>query len=476
MLWLALHFRHLALEVFSPDDCPVVVVQQQKVVAANTIARAVGIFPGMRLSLALGLAPKLAMHERAKPREARALYQLACWAGQFSPHVSMAGEEELLLEIGGCLRLFGGLEALCQQVHQGVTEQGFLPCMAVAPTPLAAQCLARAGSEDGLPVCRHPVNLREMLSPLPVETLGLSDAHLATLETLGVRRLAALFALPVAGLARRFGSALPTHLAQALGETPDLRQPFVFPEEFEQGLELPAKVTAADMLLFAARRLLAALAGWLAARVAGVSRCILRIEHDDELPASNLLLAFASPTRDLARMQRVLTERLSHFALPAPAVGLALQADTPQPLAGSTPGLFGDAATTALEPVIERLRARLGDAAVHGLALQADHRPECVSRSIPTPQLMPETSGPPRPLWLLPSPQALPEIDGCPSRDGALLRLAGPERIESGWWDDGERDKQGDVRRDYYVAMSPRGEWLWIFRDGGGWWLQGLFA
>ncbi len=43
-----------------------------------------------------------------------------------------------------------------------------------------------------------------------------------------------------------------------------------------------------------------------------------------------------------------------------------------------------------------------------------------------------------RPLWLLPSPIAL-AIDGV-----ALISSA--ERIESGWWDD------GDIRRDYYVA------------------------
>jgi protein ImuB len=51
----------------------------------------------------------------------------------------------------------------------------------------------------------------------------------------------------------------------------------------------------------------------------------------------------------------------------------------------------------------------------------------------------------------------------------------GPERIESGWWDG------RDVRRDYFVAESPSGERMWIYRDSrygddGEWFLQGIFA
>ena len=52
----------------------------------------------------------------------------------------------------------------------------------------------------------------------------------------------------------------------------------------------------------------------------------------------------------------------------------------------------------------------------------------------------------------------------------------GPERIESGWWDG------ADVRRDYFVAESPRGETVWIYRDhrygidDGEWFLHGVFA
>ena len=60
--------------------------------------------------------------------------------------------------------------------------------------------------------------------------------------------------------------------------------------------------------------------------------------------------------------------------------------------------------------------------------------------------------GPPglRPFWLLPAPEPLAEIGAAPHRGGPLKLLAGPERIESGWWDG------SDVARDYFVARTRR--------------------
>ena len=78
-----------------------------------------------------------------------------------------------------------------------------------------------------------------------------------------------------------------------------------------------------------------------------------------------------------------------------------------------------------------------------------------------------------RPLWLLAQPEALTTHRGRPRRDGTLELLAGPERIESGWWDG------GDVRRDYYVAQTTAGARLWIYRDCTGeraWFLHGIFG
>jgi len=79
---------------------------------------------------------------------------------------------------------------------------------------------------------------------------------------------------------------------------------------------------------------------------------------------------------------------------------------------------------------------------------------------------------PSRPLWLLASPEPI----GHRLEAQPWVLRDGPERIESGWWDG------ADVRRDYFIAESPRGETVWIYRDhrygieDGEWFLHGLFA
>lgn len=476
-LWLALYFPRFPLEVFDAMTQPAVAVAQHLVVCANAQAEALGVVAGMRLSGALGLALDLTVHARNTLREADTLDRLACWAGSFSPHVSVAGQDELLIEIGGCLRLFGGLETLCGLVREGAATQGFSVRMALAPTPRAAQWLARAGQEVA---CLQPQAIKTHLQALPVEVIGMSYRETQTLASLGARCLKDLFVLPSAGLARRFGLGLPQQLAQALGEAPDLRREFVFPEFFVQKLELPAKVEQAAMLLFAARRLLASLVGWLSVRAAGVAECDLVLLHEDGEADTHLVLGFASATRDLARMERVLRERLDRLVLSGSVTDLRLEARGPVVMPGSTPGLFAQSSAQALDPVIERLRARLGKQAVHAIEINADYRPECATLSVERSDEKAVHAGPPRPLWLLPKLQALQERDGTLHYGSALQRVAGPERIESGWWDQGEVREEvkavGNVQRDYYVAVSMRGEWLWIFRDGQGWWLQGVFA
>ena len=88
---------------------------------------------------------------------------------------------------------------------------------------------------------------------------------------------------------------------------------------------------------------------------------------------------------------------------------------------------------------------------------------------------MPLLPATPRPLWLLALPEPLAERDGRPRHRGELRLESGPERIESGWWEGPE------VQRDYYVARTPRGARLWIYRERAGaaarhWFLHGVFG
>jgi len=139
--------------------------------------------------------------------------------------------------------------------------------------------------------------------------------------------------------------------------------------------------------------------------------------------------------------------------------------------------------------LVERLRARLGEEAVYGVAPISEHRPEaawrrvhelsltCARRGIEKRMDAGVGDGMPRPVWLLDAPLPLPEPDMQHHRSGLILE-EGPERIESGWW-----DGKG-VARDYYVARQIRGASrshgakLWVFQERRSkrWYLHGMFA
>lgn len=486
-LWLALDLPRLPLEAHTGLPGPEAgtdsalpggeggraVAAAARIVACDDAALAAGVAPGMGVAVARAVAPQLAVLPRNTAREAAALETLACWAGGFTPRVSLAPPRALLLEIGGCLRYFGGAERLVAAVAAGAAGQGFGARTAIAPTPRGALWLARA---EAAAICLDLPMLAAALDGVPPAVVDLPAGVPERLAGFGAATLGAARRLPRAGLAQRIGAAGIALLAQAYGELPDPRPDFVFPERFAQSLELPTPVENAAALLFAARRLTAALAGWLSARQAGIAECVLHLDHRGRAPTA-VVLRFAAATRDAERLERVLRERLERLALAAPAESLRLAADGVLDLPGRSGVLFGSGERgDGMAALVERLRARLGDACVHGIAAAPDHRPEGATRILAEGDAGTAVAAGARPFWLLAMPESLHERDGRPWRKGPLRLLAGPERIESGWWGGA---KLGNARRDYFVALTADARWAWIFRElrpPGGWFLHGWFA
>jgi len=445
------------------------------VIAANRVAQRRGIAAGMSIAAALALDSELLIHLRDERAEGVALRNVALWAGQWTPTIALETPASVLLEISGCLHYFGGLEPLLQRIGSGLDALGFSANLGVAPTPLAASLFARAGRCMAIV---ENADLASALDDLPVALLsdrGLAPEVIETLAGLGARTLGEVRALPRDGVARRFGQSLLDEIDRAHGRLPDARIPFIVPERYEGHIELPSPVEETEALLFATKRLVNELAGFLQGRGAGVTRLRCDLVHEDGAPTS--IVQGLSPTRRVEHVMSVLRERFARQPLPSRVEAIRLVSEEVAPLAAqegdffSAAGKQGEAATQ----LVERLRARLGEDAVRSLARHADHRPERAQAWGPASleavaagkSLSDAPSPAARPFWLLANPRAL---DTDPA--AAQLRLlSGPERIESGWWDGGE------VGRDYFVGRDAQGETLWLYRDRGGrWFVHGIFA
>ncbi|NKI92846.1 DNA polymerase Y family protein [Rhizobacter sp. SG703] len=509
MLWIGLHLPLLPLESFlatlpagpGGSEPAVALVEAHRIVHANAGAQALGVKPGLKRATALALAPQLLIGQADALRDRQALTSVAHAALAFTPAVSFALPQGVLLEVEASLRYFGGHDALLQRLRDALRPLGHALHCVSTPTAQGSALLSR--STDGLH-CADVAALQRALDAAPVWLLGPGREHWEALQGMGLNTLGDLRSLPRAGLTRRFGEALLVELDSALGRRPDPRVSIELPASFDSALELFARADTTEQVLHGAQVLLARLVAWLAAQHAFVRRFSLQMKHeprwrrDAGTPLHTTLeIALAEPSRDPKHLMALLRERLSQLALPAPTLELALRASDIARQPPPNTELFPTPRSEreGLTRLLERLQARLGRERVQRLVPVQDHRPECAGRmeAAALDGSPPARTGPPlrradvlarravaRPVWLLPQALPLAQRQSRPLLDGAALQLlAGPERIEAGWWD-------GDaVERDYFIAQQPDGALVWIYRarmplsaqsEGEGWFLQGRFG
>ncbi|MFZ5567761.1 MAG: Y-family DNA polymerase [Pseudomonadota bacterium] len=443
-------------------------------------------------------------HDAADPAPEQ--LALAWWALQFSPRVCVL-QEAVLLEVHDSLRLFGGQRALLQRVRAETPQQGGT-ALAVAPTALAALALLRTlpaapageGAEMSEPIPAKscsPAALQRTLDALPIAVLSATHPHAPTLQRLGCRTLGQLRALPRGGVSRRFGAALLEALDRAYGLRPDAFAWIALPEAFSARLEFMGRIEVAEGLLFGARRLLAQLGAWLLARQRGVVALTLHWEHDlvrrGDTCNGSLHIRTAEATRDMVHLTRLLGEYLARTTLAAPVVAIRLEAPQTETLATQSISLLPEDMREGetLQQFIERVSVRLGPERVLRGQLIADHRPQHMQRWLPaaTAPVSPRKSKqklPPHlrlhPPWLLREPLRLAVQGERPIYQGPLTLLAGPERLEAGWWSllsSAEAEGEELALRDYYVAQSPHAGLLWVYRRRSAgepaWFLQGVY-
>ena len=470
MLWACVLLPHRPLDTLRRlrrATAPLAVVEgappRAWILEADDAAQRAGVHPGQALTAALALLPTLEARPRDRQAEQQLQQLLGAWAYRSSPQVRFEDDGAVLIEIGASLALLGPWPALARRWRSELAELSLQHRLAVAPTPLGARVLAAA--RDGLAV-RDPQPFHRLLQDVPLIVLPLEAALIERLHGVGLQRLGDLLALPRMAIGKRYGVELLGWITRLLGEVPDIQPLYQPPSRFEAHADLGSEVVSTEALVFPLRRLVDDLAAFLMQRSGGVQEFTLGLRHARDA-WTRIPISLRSPTREAAQLFEYARARMGRTALPAPVRLLSLEAENLPPFIPLADDLFERRPGEALDwpTLCERLRARLGDAALYQWQPVADARPEHAQRRVA--QVLDEGNAPdrPRPLWLLPQP--------LPLREGIEAFLAGPERIEAGWWDGGE------VRRDYYVVRTTQGQRAWVFTPAGQrgpWLLHGWFA
>lgn len=494
-LWLCLYFRQLPLEVFTRtlDDVgnqqPIVIIERHRICRLNKAAQNLGIAVGNDMNTAYTLSQQVISFERDEAREYRHLSQLAQWAYQFTSHVAIKAPCNLLLDISGSLKLFKGFDVLVERLERGLETSGYRPAMGVNRTPLAALAAAR----QLLPL--DPTASIEALYDSPVDCLPVETKIIEALQQMGIRNIGSLLALPPGGLNRRFGVFFVDCLQRFNGDKPD-PQKFIAPEPaFFSEVVFLADVTTTEALIFPIGRLLTELCDFLNTRQLTTPRLNWKLSHRSH-PPKEFSIYLANPESEHAvfmTLTRLKLDQLSGIEEVdslSLAVGSFLAAHTVSGDLFHGTGFQQKTARmdTNANQLLNLLNTRLGPGSCYGLAEVDDHRPEKAWRSTriggkpnddPNGQAGRDADENPRPVFLLDNPRPLRVVNGHPCLGGRLELLAGPERIDFGWWDQSSLSKP--IARDYYIARQGGGALFWIFNythdpDNKGWYLHGIFS
>lgn len=468
-----------------------------RLTALDETAETIGLRVGQGLAEARAICPSLDAAEEDPSADRRFLEAIADWCDRYTPLVALDGTDGLMLDVTGCTHLFGGEEAMIEDLLGRLLQLGLDARGAIAGTPGLSWAAARFS-------VKTVVADREMvavLSPLPLKALRIEAGMAASLARVGLKQVGDLLAMPRGPLTRRFGPALLLRLDQALGREGEPivpRRPVAL-LSVERRLAEP--IRDEEAILDLVGRLAAGLKSGLEGRGEGGRLFELLLFRVDGR-VFRIELGAAAPLRDAGRIKVLFNERLAvlHDDLDA-GFGfeiLRLNVLCTDRLA-ETQARFGagEAKNDAALDFIDRVTARFGEGCLRLPLSHASHWPERGSslaslaqspaKSDPVP-LAPVRND--RPIRLFAHPEAVEvtaEVpDGPPASfrwrraQHRVVRAEGPERLVPEWWIDGE----DALPRDYFRIEDSVGHRYWLFREGlyergadrPNWFMQGVFA
>ena len=479
----------------------------------------------MGLADARAIYPALDVVEEESEADRKLLFALADWCDRYTPLIAIDGLGCLLLDITGCIHLFGGERRMQDDLVHRLASQGFEVRTGLAGTPAAAWAAARFGV--------GPIEAgeeAEKLAPLPLSALRLDPATLRRLESVGLRTVGAILCLPRAPLVRRFGKELMLRLDQMLGVVEKPISPLlpVAPLSAERHLAEP--IGLVDDIEHLLLLLASSLQGDMERRGEGARRLELSLFRVDGV-VSRIAVGTSRPLRAPGQIARLFHERLAAlsnhidagcgFDLVRLAVLVAARLEETQSAlmdeesdAGEKLALFAD-----------RVRARLGERAMLRPVMVESHIPERAVSLLPFAEvsepspLAPTFRDDLRPIRLFRQPEPIEVTAEVPDGPPAAFRwrrmhhritaAEGPERIAPEWWEHAmpqipAKDEHGKDRtekemdklrrdalasrtasltRDYFRIEDTHGLRYWLYREGfygekhpPKWFMHGLLA
>ncbi|WP_117234425.1 Y-family DNA polymerase [Vibrio maerlii] len=474
MLWLYLHFPTLQLDsLFADIEQPIAVVDglHHHIVQVNQAAKEVGIKSGMGLASAAALCHDIQVHQYNAEIEHNKIKDIAQWLYLKTSDIALYPPQGILVRVTHMLSLYEGFHNYWQQLSEHLDELKVSYHFAFGYSMQQAQLLALSGSQSAT---TDEALLKQALSTLPIELTGLhSHTHLSTktieqLKRVGIKTIKELLALPIQELARKFDIQLVNYVGQLSGRFKTNVTFYHPPEQFSRYVELLYDIENIQWLEKPLAKLFSQLETFLLSRNLVVYELEIVLHQRDTKPQAFSVTSAAGEYRasQWAQLSKLVMESIQ---IESAVNGLTLKAVRQGNLESHNDDLF-DSKRGQLSPLelISLLQAKLGKEKVQKITPTSDPRPEYSNRRYPAHQdgekrnIACSDSVKLRPSFLYSEPKPL---------EHKCTLISGPERIVTGWWD------EHSVMRDYFIAQSDEGQWLWIFKSPDKqWFVHGLFG
>ena len=470
-IWLYLHFPSLQLDtLFTEDEYPIVIIDGKKnqVKQLNHVSQTEGIVFNMGLGSAAAMCSSLQVHPYNEETERQYLKRIAQWLYLVTSDISIVEPNGLMLKVSNMLTLYQSLESYWLTLKAHLSQLPVRYSFATGYSPYSAKLLATIHLNK---VTDNKAWLEQVLSKQSLSFTELKPKTIEKLNRVGIQNLEGLLKISLTDIAKRFDIELVNYIGRLTGQLKHLVDYYHPPEKFEHYLELLFEIENVQWLEKPLYKLYLLLENFLYIRDKRAQELLVTL-HLRDAEKVQVSVVSAIGEYKAKRWLELSQLRLESLELTAPVTGITLQVKQLMANEGENKDLFskykGEGSALSL---VSLLQAKLGQEQVRGIKLIDDHRPENASQlcePLATYEINNKNgksftkSKMLRPSFLLRLPQPLIEH---------VSIQHGPERIVSGWWD------KSDVCRDYFVARTSKGQWLWVFRTPKQqWFVHGFFS
>lgn len=469
-LWLYIDFISLQLDsLFDEEQNPVAIINKNsnEVIQLNVLAKQDGLTLGMGLGTAAALSKNLHIYPYDEEAEGQQLTRIAQWLYLVTAEITIVKPNGLLLKCNSMLSLYKDLDSYWKVLSEHLNTLHVQYHFSTGYSPFSAKLLAKNAANIITDDVKH---MEALLSKYPLCFTELSSKVLNNLHRIGVTQIAQLLALSLPEIAKRFDAELVTYIGRLTGQLQHLVNFYHPPEKFKHYLELLYEIVDVQRLEKPLIKVYGLLERFLQLRNKVAHEIVITFHFRD---SDDFLVNVSSASGEYKAIKWLALSQLTieSVVIPSPIVAITIEAKRLVNDGTEYVDLFdGSRGDISSHELISSLQAKLGKDNVKGIQLFDDHRPEIATQfctplskgEAQTALLTPSSNTCIRPAFLLPIPQPLIE---------EVTIHHGPERIATGWWDNKH------ITRDYFIARSHIGRWLWVFKTSEKqWFVHGFFS